>query len=103
MFIVFRQFSWDVIHDLNYLLFLDFYRLSTLAPALSKETLNYIWKALDPKNIGMISITELHELLASKFGKDKTTAKASGGVIERAIAKILERSGQTGGSKGLQR
>ena len=59
-----------------------------------------IWSVIDPSNIGSVDLEKLHSLLASKFGKDKSSQK-SNSVVDRAIAKIIERTG--GGFKGLQK
>ena len=61
-----------------------------------------MWKVLDTKNVGSIEVSLIHDLLVSRFGKDKSSSKNSG-VIDRVIKKILERCGETGGIKGLQR
>lgn len=61
-----------------------------------------IWKAVDVKNAGSVEVSQIHDLLVTRFGKDKITAKSSG-VIERVIKKVLDRCGETGGIKGLQR
>jgi hypothetical protein len=46
-----------------------------------------------------MDMNTLHRYFAEKFGKDKTSKSNS--TVERAVAKIIERSG--GGFKGLQR
>ena len=77
-------------------------RLQQLDGNLTKEQLVTIYKLLDPKNLGYVDLNELHELLASRYGKDKTANKNMG-VIERVIKKILERCGENAGIKGLSR
>ena len=51
-------------------------------------------------------MSDLHEFLSNRFGKDKDSIKQSGSgsnIIEKARMKILERCGSNGGIKGLQR
>jgi hypothetical protein len=79
-----------------------FCRLSTLDPTLSKGQLREIWRIVDSRNAGYVDVAEMHQLLTSRYGKDKTAASNTG-VIERVIKKILERCGETAGIKGLQR
>ena len=69
---------------------------------LSKEEVLQIWKVLDPRNYGYIEVNQMYELLATRYGKDRTQKKEMG-VIERVIKKILERCGQNAGIKGLTR
>jgi hypothetical protein len=76
--------------------------MQQLDPNLSKEQLMQTWKTLDPKNLGFIDVLELYELLASRYGKDKTSNK-NPSVIDRVLKKILERCGENAGIKGLQR
>ena len=73
-----------------------------LDPSFTRAQLKVLWDAIDPHRQGVVEVTELHNLLAEKFGKDKTSAKGAG-VVERVIKKILERCGQQAGIKGLQR
>ena len=61
-----------------------------------------MWKVIDPKNVGSIEVNHLHDLLSSRYGKDKTAFKSTG-VIERVIKKILDRCGENAGIKGLAR
>jgi len=77
-------------------------RLAVLDPSLDRSALASIWKAIDPLDVGSIDLATLHEMLASRFGKDKSSGKNSG-IIDKVIAKILERCGGAGGIKGLQR
>ena len=77
-------------------------RLGVLAPALGRTELALVWKAIDPKDMGSIEVQAIHDALSTRFGKDKSSGKGQG-VIERVIAKILERAGANGGLKGLQR
>ena len=77
-------------------------RLGVLAPALGRTELALVWKAIDPKDAGSIEVQAIHDALSTRFGKDKTSGKGQG-VIERVIAKILERAGANGGLKSLQR
>eukprot|EP00606_Chrysophyceae_sp_TOSAG23-5_P000814 GSChrysophyteH2.ASY1.ANO1.1620.1 assembled CDS len=60
---------------------------------------------VDPGNVGSIEVTKLHELLSSRYGKDKKSAceGAAGGIVPRVIARILARCGEKAGIKGLQR
>ena len=76
-------------------------RLNAISPTLSKTDFNSLWTALDPRDVGSIEILALHNALISRYGKDRTASK--GGVIEKAINKILERAGANGGLKGLQK
>jgi hypothetical protein len=46
-----------------------------------------------------LQLSDIHNYFSSRYGKDKSARP--GGVVERAVAKIIERSG--GGLKGLQR
>lgn len=71
-------------------------------PSLSRNQLADIWKVVDPKNVGSIEVNHLHDMLADRFGKDKTAFKSTG-VIERMIKKILERCGEKAGIKGLSK
>ena len=71
-----------------------------LNPSINKQMAAAIWKVIDPSNVGSVELEALHSLLANKFGKDKSSQKSSS-VVDRAIAKIIERTG--GGLKGLQR
>jgi hypothetical protein len=77
-------------------------RISTLDSSLSRTQIQQMWRSLDPNNVGSIELTALYEILSSKFGKDKKSS-GSGGVIERVIAKILERCSAQGGIKALGR
>jgi hypothetical protein len=77
-------------------------RISTLDSSLSRTQIQQMWRSLDPTNVGSIELTALYEILSSKFGKDKKSS-GSGGVIERVIAKILERCSAQGGIKALGR
>lgn len=74
--------------------------MSQLDPQLNKVTLARLWEEIT-NNSGMASIplSDVHSYFTNKFGKDKSSK--SGSVVERAVAKIIERSG--GGLKGLQR
>ena len=42
----------------------------------------------------------LHDMLSQRYGRDKSASKNTG-IIEKVIAKIIERSGKSGGIKGL--
>jgi hypothetical protein len=75
--------------------------MSTLAPKLSKKELADVWSELDARRLGFVELGALHAYLSERFGKDKSSSK-SVSVVERVIAKIIERSGP-GGMKGLQR
>ena len=77
-------------------------RIATLDSSLSRAQIQQMWRSLDPNNVGSIELTALYEILSSKFGKDKKSS-GTGGVIERVIAKILERCGAQGGIKALGR
>lgn len=76
--------------------------MSTLDPTLDKKQLKDIWTLIDPKNVGTVDVSIIHEFLGDRYGKDKTQHKGTG-IIERAIKKILERCGELAGLKGLQR
>eukprot|EP01038_Epipyxis_sp_PR26KG_P009178 gene9178-12377_t len=78
-------------------------RMATLDPNLTRDQLKLLWKAVDPKNIGSVEVSCIHELLTNRFGKDKQSLKSNTNVIERVIKKILERCGEMAGIKGLQR
>jgi len=73
--------------------------MGTLDPTLDKKTLALLWKAIDVRNVGVIELTDLHSMLAARFGKDKSSKSSS--VLEIVKAKILERCGSSGGIKGL--
>eukprot|EP01033_Poteriospumella_lacustris_P003086 gene3086-2262_t len=77
-------------------------RMQTLDPTLSKEQLQGMWRAIDPRNAGSSEVSVIHDLLSNRFGKDKTAAKSSS-VLDRVKIKILERCGQNAGIKGLAR
>ena len=77
-------------------------RLHSLEPQLSKDVVKRVWDVIDPNNSGSVEIEAIHNMLASRYGKDKAASK-NGGVIDKAIKKILERCGENGGIKSLQR
>lgn len=74
--------------------------MSQLDPQLSKAVLLKLWEEVtnDPSS-SSISLSDLHSYFTNKFGKDKSSKSI--GVVERAVARIIERSG--GGLKGLQK
>ena len=72
-----------------------------LNKSLSKNDCMLAWNILDPKRIGSIELNELHAILCTRFGKDKSSLKQQVSIIDKAVAKIIERSG--GGFKGLQK
>jgi hypothetical protein len=80
-------------------------RLSQLNTSLSKPELADIWTSV-AKDCGgsastsIITLDDFHQYFGTKFGKDKTSKSTN--VIDRVIAKIMERCGG-GGLKGLQR
>mmetsp|Transcript_9325 Transcript_9325/g.14050 ORF Transcript_9325/g.14050 Transcript_9325/m.14050 type:complete len:1135 (+) Transcript_9325:93-3497(+) len=79
-------------------------RISQIAPETDKRTLAHIWESVaescaGKKTAPSIGINDLHKYFCNKYGKDKSSKSHS--VVDRAIAKIIERSG--GGFKGLQR
>ena len=76
-------------------------RISVLDKNLSRAQIDLMWKIIDPKSENLIEFEKIYEILSNKFGKDKSSSK-SGSVMERVVAKILERCGG-GGIKGLQR
>ena len=79
-------------------------RLSTLDPSLTRNQLQEIWKTIDSRNQGHIEVDVLHNMLGSRYGRDKTTAAAqNANVIDRVIKKILDRCGENAGVKGLAR
>jgi hypothetical protein len=49
---------------------------------------------------GTVELQALHDMLSQRYGKDKSASKNTG-IIEKVIAKIIERSGKSGGIKGL--
>ncbi len=77
-------------------------RVSTLDSSLSRANLLSIWKNVDVTNAGVVELSTIHSILATKYGKDSGSSK-NNGVIERVVAKILERCAGQGGIKGLQR
>jgi Ca2+-binding EF-hand superfamily protein len=75
-------------------------RMAQLDPQLSKGVLVKLWEEVTQSSSSTsMPLADIHNYLSNRYGKDKSTK--SGGVVERAIAKIVERSG--GGLKGLQR
>ncbi len=78
---------------------MSLHRMAILDPKLDKLTVNNIWKAMDPKSMGFVNLADIHDMLSSRFGKDKTSKPSS--VLDKVKAKILERSSGTGGIKGL--
>lgn len=80
-------------------------RLAQLNPNLSKPELAAIWTSLTQDcggnaSTSLISLDDFHQYFGTKFGKDKSSKSTN--VIDRVIAKIMERCGG-GGLKGLQR
>ena len=80
-------------------------RLAQLNPNLSKPELAAIWTSLAQDcggnaSTAIISLDDFHQYFGKKFGKDKSSKSSN--VIDRVIAKIMERCGG-GGLKGLQR
>ena len=76
--------------------------MGVIDPALSKQMILSLWSHIDPQGAGIVEFTALHETLAGRFGKDKTSAKAVS-VVDKVIARLLERAGSAGGIKGLSR
>ncbi len=69
---------------------------------LSKNDCTQAWNILDPNRIGSVGLNDAHDILCIRFGKDKSSQKQQTSVIDKAVAKIIQRSG--GGSfKGLQK
>jgi hypothetical protein len=74
--------------------------MAQMDPQLNKGVLMKLWEEVaQSASSTSVPLVDIHDSLSNKYGKDKSTK--SGGVVERAIAKIIERSG--GGLKGLQR
>jgi len=102
--ILIKQFDKQFL-DLNSIQYVLIYpcRISTLDSSLDRNALNEIYKVVDVSNAGFVEISLLHDMLSSRFGKDKSTSKSSSNVIEKAKAKIFERCGDQVGIKGLAR
>jgi len=77
------------------------HRLSVVDPTLKKKDLKTLWTYVDADNSGVITLSGLHQMLEGKFGKHKKSRPAT--VVDRVIARVLERCGSAGGLKGLQR
>ena len=76
------------------------YRLSQLVGQSSRHLLAALWTEVTGREDAQsIDMNSLHQYFTAKFGKDKSSK--AGSVVDRAVAKIIERSG--GGLKGLQR
>jgi hypothetical protein len=80
------------------------YSIAQLDPALSKRDMSDMWAEViacsgGSQSADSVLLSSLHEQLGARFGKDKSSKPNS--VVDRAISKILERSG--GNLKGLQR
>ncbi len=72
-------------------------RMSQLDPQLGNKVILKLWDEITRNE--SLPLSDLHTYFSDRYGKDKSSK--SGGIVERAIAKIIERSG--GGIKGLQR
>ncbi len=68
---------------------------------VSKNDSALVWQILDPKRTGYMELDEIHKILCTRYGKDKTSLKENTSIFNKAVNKIIERSG--GGFKGLQR
>ena len=77
-------------------------RLSALDKSLTKEQLVGIYDFVDSSGSGTVELPRLLSLLSDRYGKDRSV-KVSGSVLDRVIARIRERSGGSGGIKGLAR
>lgn len=75
--------------------------MQVLNKGINKNEANLAWLILDPQRRGFVELSEIHQVLCSRFGKDKASQKEQTSIFEKAVAKIVERSG--GGFKGLQR
>jgi len=78
-------------------------RIQTLITNLSKQKATDLWKLIDPGNIGSMTLTDLHKMFADRFGKDRKSAGEGQGIIQRVIARIMQRCGEMAGIRGLQR
>ena len=76
-------------------------RMVTLDKTLTREQIALMWEEFCPAGETFINLEKMYEKISEKFGKDKSASK-SGSVLDKVIAKILERCGG-GGLKGLQR
>jgi hypothetical protein len=78
-------------------------RISVLDKSISRAQIDALWAILDPNGTNIVPLEEIYGIVSGKFGKDKSSMK-SGSVMEKVIAKIVERCGGSGGGiKGLQR
>ena len=76
--------------------------MAVLDPSMDRRAIKEIWSCVDKNRAGSVEVIVIHEMLTSRFGKDKSASK-SAGVIDRVIKRILERCGEKAGLKGLQR
>ena len=76
-------------------------RMVALDKSLTREQISLMWEEMCPGGETIIELEKMYEIISGKFGKDRNSSK-SGSVLDKVIAKILERCGG-GGLKGLQR
>ena len=76
-------------------------RMVALDKTLTREQIALMWEEICPGGETVIELEKMYDIISRKFGKDKGSSK-SGSVLDKVIAKILERCGG-GGLKGLQR
>lgn len=82
-----------------------FFRLAQINIQLGKAELGAVWTSVATDcggnaSTSSITLADFHQYFGRKFGKDKSSK--SNNVIDKVIAKIMERCGG-GGLKGLQR
>jgi len=77
-------------------------RVTALDKSITRPQIESMWAVVDSKGENFIPLETIYEIISSKFGKDKNSAKF-GSVMDKVIAKIMERCGGSGGIKGLQR
>eukprot|EP01041_Mallomonas_annulata_P005047 gene5047-10112_t len=76
-------------------------RISVLNPSLSHRELLAVWNVIDTKKKGFVDVTQFHSFLVTRFGRDKSAKAIT--IVEKVIARILEKAGNDGGLGTLQR
>ena len=67
-------------------------RIASLDKALTRQQITDMWDTLAEGRETILQLEKIYEIISTKFGKDKSSSK-SGSVVDKVVAKIIERCG----------